>query len=40
MIRGDVIQMIILFLGIVICLVFGLSELGGFDNFLIHVDKD
>lgn len=37
---GDVIQMIILFLGIVICLVYGVSELGGFDNFLTHVDKD
>ena len=37
---GDVVQMIILFLGIVICLVYGLSELGGFDNFLTHVDKD
>lgn len=37
---GDVIQMIILFLGIIICLVYGLSELGGFDNFLTHVDKD
>ena len=40
MIWGDVIQMIILFLGIVICLVYGLSELGGFDNFLTHVDQD
>jgi len=37
---GDVIQMIILFLGIVICLIYGISELGGFDNFLTHVDKD
>ncbi|GGG18273.1 sodium:solute symporter [Dokdonia pacifica] len=37
---GDVIQMTILFLGIVICLFYGLSELGGFDNFLTHVDKD
>ncbi len=37
---GDVIQMTILFLGIVICLVYGLSELGGFENFLTHVDKD
>lgn len=37
---GDVIQMIILFLGIVICLFFGLSELGGIDNFLTLVDKD
>jgi SSS family transporter len=37
---GDVIQMIILFLGIIICLGYGLSELGGFDNFLTHVDQD
>ncbi len=37
---GDVIQMVILFLGIIICLIYGLSELGGFDNFLTHVDKD
>nr|WP_299382677.1 sodium:solute symporter [Allomuricauda sp.] len=37
---GDVIQMIILFLGIIICLAFGISELGGFDNFLTHVDHD
>lgn len=37
---GDVIQMLILFFGIVICLIYGLSELGGFENFLTHVDKD
>lgn len=37
---GDVIQMVILFLGIIICLIYGVSELGGFDNFLTHVDKD
>jgi len=37
---GDVIQMIILFLGIVICLSFGISELGGIDNFLTQVDTD
>ena len=37
---GDVIQMVILFLGIIICLVYGISELGGFENFLTHVDKD
>ena len=37
---GDVIQMIILFLGIIICLGYGLSELGGFENFLTHVDQD
>ncbi|WP_411031620.1 sodium:solute symporter [Spongiimicrobium sp. 3-5] len=37
---GDVIQMVILFLGIIICLAYGISELGGFENFLTHVDKD
>ncbi|MBJ24681.1 MAG: sodium transporter [Flavobacteriaceae bacterium] len=37
---GDVIQMIILFLGIIMCLAFGLNELGGIDNFLTQVDKD
>ena len=37
---GDVIQMLILFLGIVICLAYGLSELGGWDNFLTQVDAD
>lgn len=37
---GDVIQMVILFLGIIICLFYGISELGGFENFLTHVDQD
>ena len=37
---GDVIQMSILFIGIIICLYFGFSELGGVDNFLTHVDTD
>jgi len=37
---GDVIQMCILFFGIIICLVYGVSELGGFDNFITLVDKD
>ncbi|MGV6830651.1 MAG: sodium:solute symporter [bacterium] len=37
---GDVVQMCILFFGIVVCLIYGLSELGGFENFLTHVDKD
>lgn len=37
---GDVIQTVILFFGIVICLVYGISELGGFENFLTHVDQD
>ena len=37
---GDVVQMLILFLGIVICLGYGISELGGIENFLTNVDKD
>lgn len=37
---GDVIQMCILFFGIVICLAYGLSELGGVSNFLTEVDAD
>ena len=37
---GDVIQMCILFFGIIICLFYGLSELGGYDNFINLVDKD
>ncbi|MGY3791229.1 sodium:solute symporter [uncultured Aquimarina sp.] len=37
---GDVIQMCILFFGIIVCLIYGISELGGFENFLTHVDKD
>ena len=37
---GDVIQMIVLFIGIIICLIYGISELGGFDNFLTNVDQD
>ncbi len=37
---GDVIQMLILFLGIVICLAYGLGELGGIQNFLTEVDPD
>ncbi len=37
---GDVIQMIILFVGIIICLFYGISELGGFENFLTQVDQD
>lgn len=36
---GDVIQMVILFFGIVVCLIYGLRELGGIDNFLNNVDK-
>ncbi len=37
---GDVIQMIILFIGIIICLFYGLNELGGIENFINNVDKD
>ncbi|MFS4468946.1 sodium:solute symporter [Maribacter sp. 2210JD10-5] len=37
---GDVIQMSILFLGIVLCLFYGISELGGLDNFLTQVDHE
>ncbi|MHB0754690.1 sodium:solute symporter family protein [Polaribacter sp. M15] len=37
---GDVIQMCILFFGIVVCLIYGISELGGFENFLTNVDKE
>ena len=37
---GDVVQMLILFLGIIICLGYGLSALGGFENFLTQVDTD
>ncbi|MDO6517336.1 sodium:solute symporter [Zobellia uliginosa] len=37
---GDVIQMSILFLGIIICLFYGFSELGGIDSFLANVDQD
>ncbi|MEL7339788.1 MAG: sodium transporter, partial [Bacteroidota bacterium] len=35
---GDVIQMIILFMGIVICLISGLVHLGGWDAFVSQVD--
>ncbi|WP_375241333.1 sodium:solute symporter [Polaribacter sp.] len=37
---GDVIQMCILFFGIVVCLIYGISELGGFENFLTNVDQE
>ena len=35
---GDMIQMIILFIGIIICLGFGLKELGGWGTFIEKVD--
>jgi SSS family transporter len=37
---GDVIQMIILFGGIMICLFFGLNAVGGWDVFVDTVDRD
>ncbi|MGC6479211.1 MAG: sodium:solute symporter [Flavobacteriaceae bacterium] len=37
---GDVIQMIILVLGIIICLFFALYELGGVDSFLSQLDRE
>ena len=37
---GDMIQMIILFGGIIICLYYGLQYLGGWDNFTEMVDRD
>ncbi len=36
---GDVIQMIILVAGIVLCIFFGLSEIGGWDNFVANLDR-
>ncbi|MEO0895238.1 MAG: sodium:solute symporter [Bacteroidota bacterium] len=37
---GDVIQMIILFLGIIICLGSALSYMGGWENFIQNVDRE
>ncbi len=37
---GDMLQMIILFIGIVVCLGFGLHYLGGWGSFLEQVDTD
>ena len=37
---GDMIQMIILFIGIIICFSFGLKELGGWGEFLDKVDSE
>ncbi|MEO1714433.1 MAG: sodium/solute symporter, partial [Bacteroidota bacterium] len=36
---GDVIQMMILLLGIILCIVFGLHHLGGWDQFLAMADS-
>lgn len=37
---GDMIQMIILFIGIIICFSFGLSYLGGWSEFMAQVDTE
>ena len=37
---GDVIQMLILFLGIIICMGFGIYEIGGWSEFISNVDRD
>ena len=37
---GDVIQMVILFLGIIICLGYGLHYVGGWESFTEMVDRD
>jgi SSS family transporter len=36
---GDMIQMIILFFGIIACMGYGLHYLGGWDNFIANVDQ-
>ena len=36
---GDMIQMIILFLGIIICLVAGVYYIGGWDTFIANIDR-
>ncbi|MEM8910094.1 MAG: sodium/solute symporter, partial [Bacteroidota bacterium] len=37
---GDVIQMVILLFGMVICFAYGLHYLGGWETFLVEVDRD
>ena len=37
---GDMIQMIILFLGIIICLFAGIHHIGGWDTFIANIDRD
>lgn len=37
---GDMIQMLILFVGIIICIGFGLERLGGWSSFVRQVDRD
>lgn len=37
---GDMIQMVILFSGIIICLGFGISAVGGWEAFVENVDRD
>ena len=36
---GDMIQMIILFLGIIICLIAGIHYIGGWDTFIANIDR-
>lgn len=36
---GDMIQMIILFLGIIICLIAGIHYIGGWDEFISNIDR-
>ena len=36
---GDVIQMIILVFGIILCIVYGLQHIGGWDNFMANLDQ-
>ena len=36
---GDMIQMIILFLGIIICLAAGIYYIGGWDEFILNIDR-
>lgn len=37
---GDMIQMIILFLGIIICLIAGIHYIGGWEEFIVNIDRD
>lgn len=36
---GDMIQMIVLFLGIIICLFAGIHHIGGWENFIANIDR-
>ncbi len=37
---GDAIQMIILFIGIILCFIFGLNQLGGWEEFVSNLDRE